>query len=334
MIIKSHELKKNIDKNINYYLLYGNNSGLIEENVNNVLKPNFSQNVIYYDEHEILDRIDTFREEIFNKSFFENDKLIIINRVSDKILNLIDEMVDKKIDDLKIVLKAGILEKKSKLRNFFEKQKNTIIVPFYEDTNQSLQFLAINFFKEKKIKISNENINLIVERSKGDRINLKNELEKIQNLARNKKIITNEEVLKITNLAENYNVSELVDQCLAKNEKKTLNILNENNVTNDENILIIKTFLFKLKRLKKLKIQLEEKNNIDLVLSSYKPPIFWKEKDLIKRQLSIWHLEKINRLINKINNIELMIKKNSQISNLLTYNFILENLKSTNNSVL
>tara|TARA_Y100000741_G_C18243705_1_gene554646 strand:+ start:761 stop:1765 length:1005 start_codon:yes stop_codon:yes gene_type:complete len=334
MIIKSHELKKNIDKNINYYLLYGNNSGLIEENVNNVLKPNFSQNVIYYDEHEILDRIDTFREEIFNKSFFENDKLIIINRVSDKILNLIDEMVDKKIDDLKIVLKAGILEKKSKLRNFFEKQKNTIIVPFYEDTNQSLQFLAINFFKEKKIKISNENINLIVERSKGDRINLKNELEKIQNLARNKKIITNEEVLKITNLAENYNVSELVDQCLAKNEKKTLNILNENNVTNDENILIIKTFLFKLKRLKKLKIQLEEKNNIDLVLSSYKPPIFWKEKDLIKRQLSIWHLEKINRLINKINNIELMIKKNAQISNLLTYNFILENLKSTNNSVL
>ena len=334
MIIKSHELKKNIDKNINYYLLYGNNSGLIEENVNNVLKPNFSQNVIYYDEHEILDRIDTFREEIFNKSFFENDKLIIINRVSDKILNLIDEMVDKKIDDLKIVLKAVILEKKSKLRNFFEKQKNTIIVPFYEDTNQSLQFLAINFFKEKKIKISNENINLIVERSKGDRINLKNELEKIQNLARNKKIITNEEVLKITNLAENYNVSELVDQCLAKNEKKTLNILNENNVTNDENILIIKTFLFKLKRLKKLKIQLEEKNNIDLVLSSYKPPIFWKEKDLIKRQLSIWHLEKINRLINKINNIELMIKKNAQISNLLTYNFILENLKSTNNSVL
>ncbi len=334
MIVKSHELKKNIDKNINYYLLYGNNSGLIEENVNNVLKPNFSQNVIYYDEHEILDRIDTFREEIFNRSFFENDKLIIINRVSDKILNLIDEMVDKKIDDLKIVLKAGILEKKSKLRNFFEKQKNTIIVPFYEDTNQSLQFLAINFFKEKKIKISNENINLIVERSKGDRINLKNELEKIQNLARNKKIITNEEVLKITNLAENYNVSELVDQCLAKNEKKTLNILNENNVTNDENILIIKTFLFKLKRLKKLRIQLEEKNNIDLVLSSYKPPIFWKEKDLIKRQLSIWHLEKINRLINKINNIELMIKKNAQISNLLTYNFILENLKSTNNSVL
>ena len=163
---------------------------------------------------------------------------------------------------------------------------------------------------------------------------MKNELEKIQNLARDKKIITNEEVLKITNLAENYNASELVDQCLAKNEKKTLNILNENNITTDENILIIKTFLFKLKRLKKLKIQLEEKNNIDLVLSSYKPPIFWKEKDLIKRQLSLWHLEKINRLINKINNLELTIKKNAQISNLLTYNFILESLNSPNNSVL
>ena len=334
MIIKFYELKKNLNKNNNYYLLYGNNKGLINETIDNILKPNFSQNVYSYDENELLNNIEIFKEEILNKSFFVNDKLIIINRATDKILKIIEEIIEKKIDDLKIVLKAEILDKKSKLRNFFEKNKSTIIVPFYEDNNQTLLLLAQNFFKKKKINLSSQNINLIVERSKGDRINLKNEMEKIHNYSLNKKSIDTNEILKLTNLAENYNISELIDQCLAKNKKKTLNILNENNLSSEDNIIIIKTFLFKLKRLKKLKIELQNKKNIDVVLSSYKPTIFWKDKDIIKTQLKLWSLKQIQKIIIDVNNIEVQIKKNSQISNHITNNFILEKLLATNSETL
>jgi DNA polymerase III subunit delta len=332
MIVKYFDLKKNLKKNINLYLLYGSNSGLIEETIENVFKPDFSNNIYHYDESEIIANINEFRERAFNKSFFENEKLIIINRTTDKILNLIEEIIDKNIDDIKIILKSNILEKKSKLRNFFEKTSKGIVVPYYEDNFQTLLFLAQNFFKQKKIKISSQNINFIIERSKGDRINLKNELEKIANYSNKKLSIDFEEILKLSNLAENYNVSYLVDQCLAKNKKNTLNILNENNHSSEDNILIIKTFLYKLKRLKKLKIELENKKNIDNVISSYKPPIFWKDKDIIKQQLNIWSLNEIQMLIKNINNLELLIKKNSQISSIYTINnFILEKLEQPNN---
>ena len=331
MILKFYDLKKNLNKEINFYLLYGNNKGHIDEVIENTLKPHFSKNITYYDESDILSNVENFNEGILNKSFFDENKLIIISRCSDKIFNVIKEIVEKNIADLKIILKSGVLEKKSKLRIFFEKDFRTFILPFYEDNNQSLLYIAQDFFKEKKIKISPQNINLIIERSKGDRLNLKNELEKIANFCINKNSITIEEIRKLTNLAENYGISEMVDQCLAKNGKKTLNILNENNLTSEDNILILKTFLFKLKRLRNLKLEVKAKKNLDTVLSSYKPPIFWKDKDIIKKQLEILPIIQIEKLIKNINDLELVVKKNSQISDYLTNNFIFENLNISNN---
>jgi DNA polymerase III subunit delta len=331
MIVKFFDLNKNLKKNINFYLLYGLNAGLIEETINNTLKPAFSKNIFSYDESEILANITEFQENIFNKSFFENDKLIIINRASDKILDIIEDIIDKEITETVIVIKSSTLEKKSKLRNFFEKGKDIIATAFYEDNYQSLMNIAQNFFRKKEIKISTQNINFIVERSKGNRISLKNELEKIENFSKKKISIELSDILKLTNLAENYSVSELTDQCLAKNKRKTLNILNENNATFEDNILIVKTFLYKLKRLKKLKIDLEIKKNPDSVISSFKPAIFWKDKDLVKQQLKVWSLPQIQFMIKKISNIELLIKKNSQISNQITNNFILEKLEVSNN---
>ena len=331
MIIKNFDLKNNLKKNINFYLLYGPNNGLIEDTINQILKPNFSKNIFNYDESEILSNIDNFKETVLNKSFFDNDKLIIISRATDKILKIIEEILEKKIDDLKVIIKANILEKKSKLRNFFEKNSNTIIVPSYEDNSQTLIYLAQNFLKNKKIKISPQNINFIIERSKGSRINLKNELEKIASYSEKKLSINLNEIVKITNSNSNYDASELADNCLALNKKKTLMILNENNPSLEDNIIILKTFLYKLKRLKKLKAELNSKKDLDYVLSSYKPPIFWKDKNLIKHQLQIWSLEQIKSLIRKINNLELLVKKNSQISNQLMNNFILEKLDRVNN---
>ena len=222
MIVKFFDLKKNLNSKINFFLFYGANKGLIDETLSLNFKSNFSNNIINYDENEVLNNASAFHEEILNKSFFDNEKLIIISGVSDKILKIIEELVNKNTDGTKIVLKTSILEKRSKLRVFFEKNQNTIIVPFYEDTDQTLFSLAQKFFNNKKIKISSENINLLVGRSKGDRINLKNELEKIENFSINKTSINTDEIMKLTNLAENYNISELVDQCLSKNKKKRL----------------------------------------------------------------------------------------------------------------
>ena len=278
MIVKYFNLGKNFNTEINIYLLYGSNIGLIEDTINKILKPKFSSNIFNYDENEILNNIDDFKEGILSKSFFDNEKLIIINRATDKILKMIEEINEKKLSDLKIILKSGVLEKKSKLRNFFEKENKLVIIPFYEDNYQSLFSLTTNFLKEKKIKLSTQNINLIIERSRGNRLSLKNELEKIYNLSITKQVVNYNEILKLSNLSENFDISELVDECLAQNKKKTLNILNENNSSNEDDIIIIKNFLFKLKRLKRLKEKLNENNNSDIVITEYRPPIFWKDK--------------------------------------------------------
>ena len=333
MLIKFHDLKNFKKDTINYYLFYGPNTGLIEETINKFFKPIYTKNIINYDESELLNNIHLFKEMIFNKSFFENEKFIIINRASNKILEIIEELIESQITDLKIIIKAGVLEKKSKLRNFFEKNESVVITAFYEDNYQSLSLMAQNIFRENKINVSGEIINLIVERSKGNRINITNEIEKILPFAKKNNKINFKDVLKLTNLAENYNISELVKYNLSKNKKKTLNILNENNIISDENILILRTFLNNLKRLKSLKVKLNNNKNIDQVLSSSRPPIFWKDKEIIKQQLNVWSLTEIKLLINKVNDLELEIKKNNQVSDQILNNFIIENLISTSSTI-
>ena len=326
MILKQYELKKKLDKEKKFFLLYGNNKGLIEETIETILKPSFSKNIYNYDETEILSNIENFYDNLFNQSFFENDKLIIINRVSDKILSIVENILEKNIEKSKIILKTGILEKKSKLRNFFEKNNEILVVPFYEDNYQTLSLLLTQTFLNKnKVKISQEGTNLIIERSKGDRINLLNELNKVKSFCINKKNISTEEIFKLTNLAENYSISELVDNSLAKNEKKIFNILNENNFTNDDCIVISRIYLSKLKRLLKIYAELDIKKNLENVLTSFRPPIFWKEKEIVKQQLKKRNYKEIEKLIIDTNEVELRIKKRPSSSVLLITNFILEN---------
>ena len=330
MIIKSYELNRiNLKKN-NIYLLYGENEGLKNEAINDIFKE-FSKNNYKYDEKEILDDKENFFNSVFLKSFFETKKIIIISRASDKIVNVIEEILEKNIEDTKLILLANILEKKSKLRLLFEKNKDIICIPFYADNNQTLSNIVNSYFKEKKIAISQETINLLVDRSRGDRLNLNNELNKIENFTKNRKKINITEILKLTNLAENYSVTELVDSCLAKNLKKTVNILNENNYSTDDCILIIKTFLMKAKRLNKLQNQTKGGKNIDQVITSFKPPIFWKDKEIVKEQIKSWSLKKVKDLIYKTSEIELLIKKNSSNSINILFDFIITQSSKTSN---
>jgi len=309
MIFKSFEIEKiNFDEK-KFCLLYGNNEGLKKEIIHKInLKRNFP--IIFYEEKEILNKIEILLNEIFNRSFFENDKIIVINNCSDKIENLVLEIIDKDINNIIIFFKSENLEKKSKLRNLFEKRKNLAIIPLYPDTNETLSKLTNNFLKINKIQMSQSNINLIVDKCNGDRIHLKNELEKIKSYTETNKIIRTEEILKLINLSENHSINELINVCLTKNKKKLLNILNENNYSTEDSILIIRTFLIKVRRILILSKIYEINNNLDATLLIAKPPVFWKEKDLVKEQLTKWNSKSLKKLIFEITDLELLVKKN------------------------
>ena len=331
MIIKSYELEKIDIKKKHFFLLFGVNEGHKKQIIEEKFKKFYTQNTYVYEESDVLNNQESFFNNILTKSFFDNEKLIIINRVSDKIKNIIEELIEKNIEDLVVVLNASALEKKSKIRSLFEKNKNTICVPFYEDNNQTLSTIIGSFFKENKIPISQQAINLIVQRSRGDRQNLNNEIAKIKSFIKNKKKIDMEDHLKLTNLAENYSVSELIDCCLSKNKKRTVNILNENNYSLDDCILIIRTFLIKSKKLLKLCGEYKNNKDIEAVISSAKPPIFWKDKEITKQQIKIWSYNKIEDLIYEISNTELLIKKNNYNSINILSDFIIEQATTTNN---
>ena len=329
MNIKSYELNKFKILEKNFFLFYGINNGLKTTIINKFFRDQNLGQFYTYEENEILKNKENFYNNILSKSFFENKKIIIINNSTDKILDIIENILNKDIEDIKIILKANLLEKRSKLRNFFEKKEKTFCVAFYEDNSVTLNKIAVNFFSQKKINISQQNINFLVERSSGDRGNLKNELDKIENFLKDKKKIDFEEIMKLTNLAENFSISELVDNSLVQNQKKTLNILNENNFAPEDSIVILRIYLAKLKRLLKLQEEFKSNQSIDSVVNSYKPSIFWKEKEIVKRQMKILSYDKIFKLIIGASKIEYLIKKNPTISINIITDFILENCVKT-----
>ena len=324
MIIKSYSLDKiDIKKERNkFFLLYGQNQGFKNEAIK-ILTKN-EKAVTSYDEKDILENKDSFIENILSKSFFEEKKIILIRRSTDKILKTIEEIIDKNIEDLIIIIEANILDKKSKLRSFFEKKKEVICVPFYQDNEQTLIKLAYNYLKEREINISQSYINLIINKSSGDRRNLINELEKLEFYTKNGKKINNQNITKLVNLANEHDISDLINYCLSKNKKKTISILNENNFQNEDCVLITRIFLNKAKKILQLATQYETNKNIDLTISTARPPIFWKDKEIIKEQIQKWNSNKIKNLIYQINLLELNLKKNiSNPVNLLS-DFIME----------
>ena len=327
MIIKSYELNKINNYKCNLFLLYGENEGFKNQIFKEIFAINFKKKIESYDENEILNNFDNFIASILNKSFFDESKLILISRVTDKIIKLVDILQNKNISDTTIVLNTNILEKKSKLRSKFEKEKSLICIAFYKDDNKTLRQIANNFFIKKKISLSQEIINLIVERSSGDRINLSNELEKISLFLINKKKINIEDVIKLTNLAENYSISELADNCLSKNLIKVNKIFNENAFSLDDCILIIRTLLMKSKRLLEIKKTQSTNKNIEEIISNFRPQIFWKEKDIVKNQTNKWNLKDTEKLVYKINEVEMTVKKNYPSALNIVSDFVLSSAK-------
>ena len=331
MIFKNFQLDKLNFNKFNIFLLYGENEGLKNEIIKRHFTKDFNGEIRKYDENEFLNKSEILISEFLNQSLFSSKKLIIISRATDKMVRLIDNLLGRDLIDLKIIIKSEALEKKSKLRNLFEKDKSLAIIPFYNDEVKSLLPIVNKFVAENNIKISRETINLLVDRASGSRENLKNEMEKILNYSISNKNLSFEVIERLTNLSKNYDVNEIADQFLCKNTKNVAKILNENNYSDEDCILILRTILSKSKRLLRIIEKNNKLKNIDKVIMETKPPIFWKEKDLVKQQINIWSLTKIQNLLIKVNKLELLVKKNPTISTNLVTNFILEQTQKSSN---
>ena len=322
MIIKYFETKKINLKIQKLILFYGKNEGFKNQEIKNLSK-NFS-NISNYEQKEIIENSKEFLESIFTNSLFNEKRFIIINRANDKIFKLIDEISLRDTGDNIILINSDNLDKKSKLRNFFEKNKNTVCTAFYPDNNQTLLKIATSYLNENKISISNSNLNLIVNRCNEDRGILLKELNKLVLFSSGGKIIDLDRIKKLTNIGENYDISKLIDQCLSKNKKNVIKIINENNFSNEDCVQITRVFLLKTKKIYFLSLLFENNNDMEFTISSAKPPIFWKDKELIKQQINKWNSNSLRVLMYKLNELELLIKKNMNNSINLITNFLLE----------
>ena len=322
MIIKSYEVNKINIKDYDIFLFYGKNEGLQNEIIEKNFVTGSKGSINKYEESEFINNYETISSEILTKSLFEEEKLLIISRVGEKIFKYIEELLNRNINNIKLILKAGLLEKRSKLRNLFEKNKKLLIIPFYEDDERTLTAQVNEYLKKNSIKLSRETINLLVERSSGNRENLKIELNKIFYYSQSNKEISFETVKKLSNLAENYGVNELADNYLSKNKKNVIKILNENNYSDDDCILILRTILNKSKRLLNILENYRKNENLDDVISKTRPPIFWKDKAIVKKQANTWELRDLKSKMYQINEVETLVKSNSKNTLNLVSDFI------------
>ena len=337
MIIKSYEVKKNksiFSKN-NFYLLYGENYGLkkdIKKFISTEIKQkDESIEILSLYEPEILENDENFYNFVYSGSLFGNKKVITIYESTDKIIEKINDVYKKYSEKIYLIFFSEILEKKSKLRNFFEKNKKTICIPCYLDNEKDLEIIALIELKKNNIILSREAINLLIEKSNLDRNNLRNEIEKIKSYSLNKKKLEIEEMRSLINFSGNYKNDTLVNECLCGNISQYKKIISELYTNTVNEILLLRILSSKVHRLLKIKEQENKSNNLDNLINTSKPAIFWKEKLLVKKQLSIWNIFDLKKIIDDINNTELLCKKNPQISNSIFFNFFSAICKKANN---
>ena len=323
MIVKSYEVGKIDISKYKIYLFYGKNEGLQIDLIDKYFLNKFTGQINKYEENEFINNLNNIYSEIQTKSLFQNQRIFIISRVTEKFLKIAEEISNIDLDEIIIILKCSSLDKKSKLRNFFEKNDKFITIPVYEDNLNNLLSITQQFLIHNKIKLSKESINLIIGRASGDRNNLKKELNKIYNYSLTNNKIDFQTLEKLTNLAENHEVGDLVNNYLSKNIKNVSKILNENSYTDEDCILILRTLLNKSKRLLEIMKKNDDVKNIDKVMLGARPPIFWKEKESIKKQVNSWEIHDLKDKIYKINEIEALIKKNSKNSLNIVSDFLI-----------
>ena len=327
MISKSYEIEKKIldlSKH-NLLLLYGENIGL-KKDIRNKIKIDLNKKedgieILSFYESEILDNEDDFYNSIYSGSLFSNKKMVTINNGTDKIFKLIEDIYIKYPENLILIIFSEILEKKSKLRFFFEKSSTALCVPCYSDNSKSLETILTSELRKNNITISRESINLLIDKSNNDRNNLRNEIEKIKAYSLNKKNLSVEEIKSIANFSGEYKSDSLINECLNGDIKQYKKIVSELYVNTVNYVFLLRILYNKIQKLLNIKKLEKNTTDIDVLISSFKPAIFWKEKPIIKKQLSIWKQEDLKKITNKINEIELLCKKNPLLSKVIFFNF-------------
>ena len=336
MIIKSYEIKKNktnLLKN-NFFLLYGENLGLkkdIKNFIKNELKKkNDSVEILSLFESEIINNKDNFFNLIYSGSLFSQQKIITIYETTDKIIDIVKETYKKYSEDVYLIFFSNVLDKKSKIRNFFEKENQLTCVACYLDNEKDLATITQLELKKNNINLSRESINLLIEKSNSDRDNIRNEIEKIAAYSLDKEKIELDEVKSLINFSGDYKSDIFVNECLCGNITQYKKIISELYVNTINQILLLRILSNKIHRLLKIKGKTNESNNLDTLINTFKPSIFWKEKTIVKKQLTIWKLKDLKEIIPNINNTEILCKKNPQISNSIFMNFFMEICKKAN----
>tara|TARA_B100000686_G_C16779846_1_gene971063 strand:+ start:1774 stop:2790 length:1017 start_codon:yes stop_codon:yes gene_type:complete len=335
MIIKSYEIKKNISNVIknNLFLFYGENSGIkkeIKELIKKKIENGEKIELFSLYENDILNNEESFYNTIFSGSLFSNKKIVTIQNATDKIFSTIEYVVDNCPKNTFIIILSELLEKKSKLRNLFEKDNRTFCIPCYLDNDRDLEIILNTELKKNNIIMSREAANILIEKSNKDRINLNNEIEKIKSYALHKKTLEINEIKSIVNFAGDYKSDEFINECLCGNINQYKKILSELYVNTINHIFLLRILSNKIHRLINMKKIEKNFSDIDNLLNNTKPKIFWKEKPLVKKQLNIWNLKDLLKIISDINKTEITYKKNPQISKIIFFNFFTEICKRAN----
>ena len=311
MIYKSYQLEKNLSKlEKKCVLFFGENLGLKEDFKKNIKKINQEFKILSFSQDEILKNKNILFTEFKNISLFEENKIYLINDVSDKILETIRNL-EKDIINQSTFLFGGILDKKSKIRNYFEKSKDFLAVPCYSDNEISIRNIIIEKLKGFK-NLTSHIINLIINKTNLDRNKLHNELDKIMILFQDKNIDVNKlELLLDDAINEDFNL--LKDQALLGNKAKTNKLLSDTVILDDKNIFYLNLINQRLIRLQELN-ELSNGRNIEATVDNMRPPIFWKDKPIFIRQAQMWNKKKIHKLQKQTYQLEIKIKSNSIIN--------------------
>ena len=311
MIYKSYLVEENFDiiKN-NIVLFYGENIGLLNEFKNKIKSLNKSKEILVFSQSEILKNENNFFSSVTNTSLFEDKNIFFINDANDKILEYLKK-IEEKLDNDKIFLFSGILDKKSKLRKNFENSKNYDVIACYEDNELSLKKMIASKLKDF-IGITPQIINILIENSSASRIKLNNEIQKIRALFLDKKI-DKQNLEKLINVKSDENFELIKDSALKGNKIKTNSLLSTTSFESDKTPLyltIINNRLIQLRELSSLSI----KKNLSEAVNNIKPPIFWKDKPNFIDQAKIWTTAKIKLAMDQTYELELKVKSNTNIN--------------------
>ena len=324
MIFKSYVLEQNLKSidNCKIILFYGENQGLKEEFKKNIKEANKNNEKLNLLQDEIIKNENLLINEISNKSLFNNKKIIFIDQVNEKILNIIEEMAED-VSDEKIVIFAGNLDKKSKLRSYFEKSKLCGIVACYQDNEITIKKIITNKLSDYQ-GLSTQVINFIIQNTGLDRSKVNNEIEKIKSCFLEKKINL-EKIDLLLNIKTNDDFNKLKDEALKGNKIKTNKLLADTVFEPENNIYYLNSINQRINKLYEIEKMKQNNSNTETLVSSLKPPIFWKDKPVLIEQTNKWNENKIKKALEKTYTVELQIKTGSAIKNdLLIKNLMID----------